>query len=108
MAIMGISEDCLDHESMWLKMVPSELGQSFVRLIFVFSDQHQQFVAIIAKAKRLASQKVGARDGGTDVFFNVVDDASRPQVMQHVRRPLRVVHRVGEIPHQHHVLAIAR
>ena len=85
-------------------------GQAFIGSVFFFGHHHHQFRAcIVGKPEAFASaQHLIARDGRADVLFDVGHDQIGAGKVADLRWHGRIVHGVGQVPHQHHILSIFR
>ena len=89
-----------------LELLDGERRQGGLGLVLVFSDQKDDAGAVVGlELEWRPAGQLGGEDRGSDVLLDVLDDAVGSLEMADVGPLARVIHRVGQVADQDHVLA---
>ena len=109
---IGVSLDGWGHHGADLIAPARQFGrgegrQGFPRLVFVLANEQNDFLLHIAcEAKGRLSGEVGPRDARAPEALDVLDHQFGAPKVRHIGGLAVVVHRVGHVAHQHHILAL--
>ena len=81
--------------------------QGFPSLVFVFADEQDDFLGHIpGEAEGGVAGEIGSRDARAPEPLDVLDHQFGAPKVRHVGRFAVVVHRVGHVAHEHHILPL--
>ena len=90
-----------------LQVFSRKLSQCLFGLVFVLGHHNRHmFAAVRTEAERFSTKQLVAGDRATDKFLDMLDNQVGSAVVLDERRLLRVVHRIGQIPHEHHAFSV--
>ena len=108
MGRLGVCDRHRAAQAQRLELLDGKRGQGGFGLVLVFSDQkHHPRPVVRLKLEGRPARKLGGKDRRRNILFDVLDDAVGSLEMAHVRPLTRVIHRVGQVADQDHVLARA-
>jgi len=108
-ALFGAALDDLAGEIVFELQFTGEPGQGLGGQVFVFGrEEDHQRPLVLSKSKRRPAREVRRGDRGTDIPLDVAHHEINSREVIHLGRHGRVVHRIGQVAHQHDVLAEPR